>query len=46
MLVHDADDKLAYEQLRKLLASEVKRTGPTEQEPMLVLVAAQEAIGN
>lgn len=37
MLVHETDDKLRYEQLRKLLASEVKGTGATEQELMLVL---------
>ncbi|PZR43598.1 MAG: hypothetical protein DI523_26985 [Paraburkholderia fungorum] len=37
VLVHEAGDKLPYDQLRKLLASEVKRTGATEQEPMLVL---------
>ncbi|ALE55120.1 hypothetical protein AC233_10740 [Burkholderia sp. HB1] len=37
VLVHEVDDKLPYDQLRKLLASEVKRTGATESEPMLVL---------
>lgn len=45
MLVHETDDKLPYEQLRKLLASEVKRTGATEQEPMLVLARSARGHG-
>jgi superfamily I DNA/RNA helicase len=37
VLVHETDDKLPYDALRKLLSSEVKRTGATQDDPILVL---------
>jgi hypothetical protein len=43
VLIHEAPDKLPYEEIARLLESEVIRTGATAGEPLLVLARRKKA---